>query len=413
MSGDPFASSRRFIRLRGILITSLVVLALLTGVYLLTRSLRSSLVIQGPTSDLTIKLNGNTVQGTSNANSLTVPVIAGQYRLEITRPSYQTYTQDIRIPNGKTVVIRPVYTLAALDSGQVGEAGVQFVRSVPEQQAVFYLDKTSHQLYRMDTEAKSTVALPIGSDVSAITDIQWPKAGNVAIITTTQGMYLYSVPVYNFRLPQAEKIAGPEIVSAVWNPNDDQIAAALFLPNGERSLVIADKRLVAMSRKADLSGFTNPTLTWSPKGRYIAVLNHSDDSTQNNVWIYTLANGSFDPITSTGDILGFSFSPDDRKVLLERSGQQLSLRDLSDTKEVVMPMPGRVTEAAWKDGENFFLPSPTSSTLLLVGTSGVSQPLPHTLPVNGSELQSMWYFSASNALTFATSTAIYSLNLDQ
>ncbi|HSI20188.1 MAG TPA: WD40 repeat domain-containing protein [Verrucomicrobiae bacterium] len=409
MSAHPFAASKRALRIRGVLITSAVIIAAVSSIFLYTRSRQSTLILQVPQEAITIKLNGVTTKAKPTKQGLRVPVIAGQYKLEVSRPKYLPFSQDIRIPVGETITVRPVFTLAPISALQNESATVSFVRPLPDDNLVFYVGDSGTRLYRLETTTQSQVAVSERS-ISPIRDVQWPISGDVAMVTRNDGVYLLEMPKFDFRTQRFDKVAELEVVSPVWDPNDDRVAAALMRANGERSLILSDKRFTTMERKADMTGFTNPKVVWSPGSRFIAVLNQSVDASQNNVWIYNLVNGNFVPATDTGNVRSVSFSPDERTLLLERDNLALSLRDLATGKETAIATAGTVATAAWKTSNTFYLPEPTSNSLIQYNLQGNSRKIPYTLP-STSPVQGMFYFERSDSLVFYTEKAVYTVSM--
>lgn len=405
---DPFAASRRALRLKTILLTSGVTVALLAGIFLYTRSRQSLLLVTAP-ADSAVTLNSASVASTYKNQQFRIRVIAGQYRLQVTRPNYLPYVQDVNIPVGKTVALRPVFTLMPVTSEQAGGEGIAFVRPLPDRNLVFYLGDGGTRLYRVDTTTQTQVAVSERS-LARITGVEWPDRADVAIITRADGVYLFEVPKFDFQNQRFERVAGTEIVSPVWDPTGERVASALFLPNGERSLILSDKRFTSLDRRADLSGFTNPRLTWSPDGRFIAVLNRSSDPAQNNVWILTLASGDFVPVTEGGDVVAVSFSPDEASLLLEKRGQRLVTHQLVDGTQHTLATPGTVQTTAWKDGDTLYLPEPGSNVLIKTTRAGTESRVPYTLPATRA-LLGLTYFDDPESLIFYTEQAVYTVSV--
>jgi hypothetical protein len=408
MSGvDPFAGSRRSLKVRTIVITSVIVVAAVLGIFFFVRSRQSTLIIQSPVEGMTVALNGAPTSGTTTTDGLRIPIIAGQYRLTITRPNYLPFQEDVRIPVGTTLRVRPVFTLMPIASEQTNQGGIQFARAIPDRNLVFYLGDSGTRIYRYDAKNQTQLAASERS-VAPITDIQWPQAADVALITRRDGVYLLEMPKYDFRTQRFDKVGGSEYLSPVWDPNRDRVAAALFLPNGERSLILADKRFTNLERRADLTGFTNPLLVWSPDSRFIAVVNRSQDTTQNNVWLYSLENGDFVPLTNSGEIVAVRFNPSERTLLIERTGQRLSLRDLASIDERAVTAAGTVAQTAWRDATSFYLPEAGTQNLLLISTNASRRQVPYTLP-SADTIQSLSYFNDGGTLILTTTKAVYTV----
>jgi hypothetical protein len=407
-AGDPFASSKRSLKLRSVLLVGGAVLLLVGSVYFYSRSRRSAILIQTQPNGVTVTINNQEVAFRRERNAILVPVIAGQYRLEVTKPNHVPFVQDVRVPVGETVRIRPVFTLVPETVERTNQGGISFVRPVLEEGVVYYVGDNGTRFYRMNTATQQTYPISERS-VRSIQDIQWPRRADVALIRRDDGVYLFEVPLFDFRTQRLDKVAGNEFLSPVWDPKSERVASALFLPTGERSLVTSDKRFTTLSRKAELTGFTNPKLVWSPDSRFIAVINRSSQQDQNHAWIYNLATGDFDRITANGSVVDVSFSPDESHLLIERANQQLSVRPLGDQNEFPVSISGTVATAAWH-GSHFYLPTQVNG-LARVTTTGRVSYVPFALP-NTHPIQSLLYFPTEQVLVAATNRSVYTISME-
>jgi hypothetical protein len=412
VGANPFAAGRRSNKLRLILISSAVILLLILGFFFYTRSRQSSLLIQAPAEGLTIALNGQTVTPQVVSQGLFIPVYAGQYRLQIDKTGNLPYIQDIKITAGEQVAIRPVFTLLPTASQSPGQ-GISFVRPSPDQKYVYYLGDNGTRLYRTDTS--SHISIPLTEKpLQGVTDIQWSSDPNVALITQADGVYLQEVPKFDFRNQRFVKIAGPELISPVWDPNGTtRIAAGYFTASGEHRLILADKVLDTLDRKSDLNGFTNPKLVWSPNSDYLAIINRSVDANQNNLWIYKLSDGSFRSLTNNGSVIDALFNPDASKLLVEMSEASGNvLRSITiETGEISSTSTtGVARKAAWKNNDSFFLPEDTGTALVLHHLNGAAERVPYSLP-DALTVEGMFYFESNQTLVFYTQTAVYTVSL--
>jgi hypothetical protein len=405
-SSDPFSASKRLLKLRTVALTALAVLLLALGWFWYSRSQQSAILIQGSFSDIQLTLNGRSVTGTATSAGINLPVVAGSYRLEVIRSGYASYAQDVRVAVGETATIRPLFTLLPSSTSEA-TGDLHFVRPVPSQNLVFYLGDAGTRLYRYDTRAKEITAVSERS-LSNITDVQWPTRSDVALITRGDGVYLLEVPKFDFRTQHFERVAGTEYVSPVWEPGAERIAAALITPGGERSLVLTDKRFQTVRRVADLTGFTNPKVSWSPGGKYLLVRNQAPDSSQDNVWVYSLVRATFQPITSEGGVTGARMNPADDTVLLAR-GEKLSFRALSDPNEQAIQQNADIQRAAWSPSGKLYLSTP-SGELFRIGTDGTAANVPFSLEPQGT-VEGLFAFDDPAALIFYTEQAVYSVDL--
>ena len=412
---NPFAKSRRVVAVRGIVIWSIVVLLITGGLFLFTRSQQSNILILGSSTDVSVAINGQNVQVTKDPRGIILPIYAGKYHIQITRPDNEQFIADVTVASGTTLAIRPTFTLYPPNSGSgtgKGIGSIEYVRSSPDQKELYYLGDNRSRLYRMEIATKSIVPLT-ELPLSGVTDVEWSTDPNVAIVVQTDGTFLQELPSYDFSTQRLVKVGGTDILSPVWDPtNSNRIAAAYFNSAGEKSLVLTDKHFATLIRKADLSTFTNPKLVWSPDSKYIAVINRSSNAAENNLWIYTLASGDFRAVTSSGSVLNASFSPQSNDLLYETLvGTEHQINVLQTATGNVLSTQvtnTTVQETAWKDDASFYTTGTTDNTLVLHTLAGGSENVSYS-GSSGNVLSGIFYFAASQTLVFYTNTTVYTV----
>jgi serine/threonine-protein kinase len=114
---------------------------------------------------------------------------------------------------------------------------------------------------------------------------------------------------------------------------------ALIDAVGVRPLSSDDRTLVAPQ---PFSG----TVRYSPDGRRIAVnvVEDRSDTTTSNVWILDVANQSFSPLTTRGDVLGPEWTPDGKRLVFIKwfgrdGGIWWKAADGSDSAEALLRLP--------------------------------------------------------------------------
>jgi Eukaryotic translation initiation factor eIF2A len=409
-NANPFAKGQRRARILTISIWGSIIVLIAGGYFAYTRSQQSSIVIVGLTIDASITLNGRIPNQVSDPRGIKLPVYAGRYRLAITRSDRLPFSQDITVPTGQTLVVRPVFGLYPSASGDVS-GNIDFVRPTPDGKAVYYLGSNRSELFRMETSNQVSIPITTGP-LGAISDVEWSSDPEVSLIVTPQGTALREITSYDFSTQRTVQVAGTEVLSPVWDPtNNQRIAAALFTKQGERSLVLSDRHFTQVDRKASLTGFNDPLLTWSPDGRYIGVIDRNPDASRNNLWVYTLADSSFRQLTKGGYVLGARFSPTGTSVVystLTNGSSHLGAALVSDGTPYPLTMDGDVSQVAWKDNSSFYLPD--GSSMRTVSVQGTVDTLPYTGP-DITHITTMFYFADQKIIVFATSSAIYTVDL--
>lgn len=382
------------------------------GFYLYLNSQQTGILILDGSDSLTVRLNGRHVQTQKQPRGLFVPVYSGTYRIQIEKPDYQDFISDVTTAPGNIAEIRPAFTLVPSLKEAVGDA-VDFVQPSLDEKYVYYLGDFRQRLYRFDVAAQQSVALT-RTALQGVLDVQWGKNPEVALIVQRDGTYLHEIPTFDFKNQIFQKVAGPEIVSPVWDPqNTDRVGAAYISERGERSLVTADKRFSTVKRLTSLEGIPKPAVSWSPDGNFLLIRGDDGNPQLNNLWLYRLENGQFTQLTTTGGVVRAVVNPDATKILIETSlasGLQRSVLTISDMSTTQLPtstFPGTTT---WKDANSFFEPGQDGS-LRLVSLSGDTKNYPILLP-NPEQIISLFYVATEKRLVFATTTAVYSIDMN-
>lgn len=404
---DPFAQKKQrqqFLIIGGAL--GLVVI-LAVGFFLYTRSQQTGIIIVDGDANLTITLNGRAAATEKISSGYHIPLYAGQYRLRIEKPGFAAFQQDVLTIPGSELTVRPVFPILPTSQSAAG-ATINYVRLSPDQKIVYYLGDSRQRLYRYNVDSQVTIPLTDRA-LSGVQDVQWSSDPNIALITQSDGIYLHEIPRFDFENQLYTKVAGPEVVSPVWDPNDTtRIAAALITAGGERSLVLANKQFTTIRRLASLGNLPQPKIIWSPNSDYILLFGRSSVPTQNNAWLYKLADGSLIQITTNGGITDASFTPDSSGIALESTG--LQLYSIADAKLNTLQAKGPLSHIAWRDSQSFYRANPDNHSLTLQSLDGSSMQIPIDLP-NIEPIQGMFSFSDGQKIIFFSATAVYTVGV--
>jgi hypothetical protein len=382
------------------------------GFYLYLRSQETGILILDGTSQLTVSLNGRQVKTQEQARGLFVPVYAGNYRLQIEKAAYQPFITDVTTDPGTITELRPAFALVPSLKEAVGDA-VDFVQPSFDEQYVYYLGDFRQRLYRYNVVSQTSTPLT-RENLRGVQDVQWGSNPEVALIVQANGTYLHEVPTFDFKNQIFDRVAGPEVISPVWDPvNADRVAAAYITPGGERSLVTADKRFSKIDRLKSLEGIPEPTVSWSPDGNFLLLRGNGPTDSLNNLWLYTMANGQLQQLTTSGSIVRAVFNPTSEKILFESAvagGLQRSVLTLADLSTLQMSSSNAKGIMAWRDGDRFFEPNEDGS-LQLVTIGGGTTTYQVTLP-DPEAITSLFYVATHKRLVFSTPSAVYSIDLE-
>lgn len=388
------------------------------GYYTFTSS-RGGILVLDTSPDIELLVNGQKAIIQKDSRGMFVSAYPGIYRLKLTKANYQPFSLDVTVGRGEVVGVRPAYVLLP-NSQETDVSTIDYVSSSADQKSLLYLGNNRQTIYRYDIAQNQQIPLT-DQPLRNVNDIQWSTDPTVALITMGGSAYLHEIPTYDFHDQILLRLGGGELISPIWDPSNDQrLAFAYFTPTGERSLIFADKNLKSLTRKADLSQFTNPKLVWSDDSQYIAIINHASNPADNDLWIYTTADGTLNKITIGGGLQNATFSPDGRWILYQTASNEasnpfhatLTLSKPDGTNKMALSVPGTVAQAAWKDASSFFLPDIDHNALVLHSVDGSVQTIPFSLS-DTVNIQGMTYFVKSNKLVFYTHQAIYTVDLSQ
>ncbi len=414
-TAHPFKQKRQSRHIIMLSIAAAVIVLAVSFFFLYLRSQKTGILILEPTPDLTVLLNGRAAVTEKNERGIYIPLYAGQYRIQLDKPGYLPFVQDIKANPGTLLELRPAFTLLPSVQETVG-ATIDFVRPSADKRSVYYLGQFRQRLFRLEVANQTTVPLT-DQPLSGVSDVQWGINPNVALITQTDGTFLHEIPRFNFQNQIYTKIGGTEIISAVWDPNNsERIAAAYFTSSGEKSLVLANKQFTEITRVASLPAVPTPKLAWSPDSYYLLLIGRSADFAVQNLWTYRLDNGELKQVTTEGGLRDARFSPDSKRILFEKRDQTgkitRGLYNLEDGSTQAIDGDITLNKTAWKDASNFYEPGPDNQSLVLRNLNGTSERTSLSLP-QGESIENMFYFEDPATVIMATRTAVYTVSLEK
>ena len=414
---SPFAAgakrNRRLIIIGAIAGGFLLIGALLFAVM---NSRKGGIIIpeQNP-SGWVIRLNNRIVKPKQQSAGLFISAYPGTYRLIITKPDFQPFVKDITVGKNQNVTVRPVFALLPKES-RAGTFSIDYVRPSADQKSLFYLGDKKF-IYRMHIADRKPVQITT-TPLNGVRDVQWSGNPDVALVSDSQGALLQEIPEYDFHQQQQIRLGGTEIISPVWDPNDSRRFAAAYAPSsGERSLIFSTKPFDQFNRQLDISSLTNPKLVWAPDSNSIALINRSPDYAKNDIWLFRTVDGSLTQLTHSGNVTDASFSPSSDTLVYEtvaNAGSQvdpaLNAIKADGSQSKALGINGRVAQAAWRDGNSFFLPDNKSNRLSVYTMDGKKQDLSFAFDA-ANAVQGMFYFAQSKTLIFYTKDTLYTVNL--
>ena len=408
--GDPFAKRAKVDRRkRLVFVVSGGLLVIGIFVFVTWLGTRGGILILEPSSDFTVSLNGNKTNLQTRKDGVFISTNPGLYRLELSKPGFAPFGATVDIGRGQTVQIRPIYSVLPK---QIREAGgsVAFVRESQDQKRIFYLGNNRQTIYQVLIANQQQIPITL-QPLLGVKDIEWSDAPNLALVVQGDGTYLQEIPVYDFTNQIKTKIAGLEIGSPVWDPNDQNRIAFTYQPgNGEHSLVLSDIHISSLDRKADITSLPDPKLVWAPNSNFILLIPHGGTANQHDLWRYSTVDGSMKRLSSGGNVGSASVSPDSGTIIYEQGGDLKTVKP-DGSGESDLRLKANTMQVAWRDSESFYLPDNSANTLNIVGLNGKKEMLPFSFP--DTAIQGMNYFTTNHTLVFYTDSSIFLADLSK
>lgn len=418
-AANPFTEKRKRRHLATVVIATVALAVIAVTVFFVLRSQRSGILLLEEPGTVTIKINGRDVIGQEHSEGIYLPLYAGRYRIQVEKEGYQPFVQDVETQPGTLVRIQPAYALIPWTEESPWAGGIEFVRPSRDERSVYFLGDYRQRLFRLEV-ANQTVIPLTDNPLSRVIDVQWGENPDVALIVQTSGTYLHEIPLFDFQNQIFDQVAGPEVISPVWDPkNSGRLAAAYFPATGEQSLIVADKRFNNIQRLVFLDGrVPHPKVQWSADGRFLLVLGRSDNPGLQNIWLYTMENGDFRQLTSNGSVADARITPDGKGVLyaaVDRSGTRtrhyLNLENNSVTN---VEGDGQLERTAWRDASAFYEPAPDGSGVLVrnVSDGAIRSKIAVSLPQNEA-IRTVLAYHSPPRIILATDTAVYTVNAEE
>lgn len=259
-------------------------------------------------ANATVSINGQTVTART-----AIKLAPGNYTLRVAADGYLPTQENIslRVSDRRQIPI----TLRQIPSPIPFVGSVQYPALTAGGQAIVYLGLNGQQFSRVNTtlgaDGKPVVQAISDPRFNNITNVVWSPDQSLAVIQTSDGStQLFDFKRYDF-VSQELRPIGTDLRSIVWSPDGQSLVAFESTPAGDRSLIRWNVSTGQSERLVDLRSLqlTNPTLAWSPDGRWISL-------TENNLFLYDTTTRTVQQVSGTTKISAASWSPDSKHILL-------------------------------------------------------------------------------------------------
>lgn len=289
------------------------------------------------------------ISGQPIAAGTPIKLSPGTYNIEVSSEGYLTTTQSVGL--GVSQVIDLAIELRQIPTIQTFTGGVKFPTMTTDGGNILYLGRDGKQFFKVSTnlDASGNAKVdPITTErFSDIKSVYWSADRSLVLYQTNAGATkLFDFKRYDF-LSQEEKDFGSTIKNLTWNPSENQFIAFESTTGGDRSLIRKNILSDQTDRLIDLRAYnlTNPSLSWSPDGRTVAVL-------ENALYLFDINTRSLKQIADTTNVKNASWAPESDKLLLEFDGS-LSILTIADSAIAKLDIGNSIVKSTWtKDGQH-------------------------------------------------------------
>lgn len=303
-----------------------LIAVVLAAVFLIWLLSRSTLAISVMPENAIVTINNRPLQQ-NTAGDIKTTLSPGTYTLKVEADGYVSQIKEITLRRARTLKIDVNLDKApepyTISSENNPAKNVQFLSPADDFNTIFYLADDGSTFYKakfnvnsdgnIETVYNRAISNP---PLSGIQSVIWSPKKDAAILKKGTSAYFFDFQKYNF-VSQEEKKYSDNVGDIAWSPDDSKIAYYYAPPNGEKSLIFADKTNSEVTRVANLAemNINNPYLAWSPNSEWLIVIPRNASYETNKIYLFNAYTRSFKTISDTGNNLEAKFSPDGSKII--------------------------------------------------------------------------------------------------
>ena len=200
----------------------------------------------------------------------------GKHTLKIEADDYIGYKEEIDLKRGRNYSKK--ITLAKAPSPT--EISAEVKNFAVKNDQIFYQSSKDDLIYRTVTNRNENGSIEIKENqaitskpITNVDKIIWSPDKNLLLLKRGTTVNLFDFKKYDF-VNQKETPYGENIGDIVWAPDDSRIAYYYAPPNGEKSIIFANKTNETKYRVANLAelGISNPYLAFSPNSEWLLMI---------------------------------------------------------------------------------------------------------------------------------------------
>jgi hypothetical protein len=373
---------KHLLRTRLLIVGSLVILSLF--IYL-AFFLRAKIVIEVAPQNSVVTIDNKPIALKDGKANFSTNL--GKHTLRVETDNYIGFKEEINLKRGnnysKQIILQKAPVPIEIGGGSA------------------YIAMNDNNIFYQNTDDKLIYMAKIkfGSDGQAIIESRqsitsepivnvdnliWSPSKELALLKRGSTISRLEFKKFDF-VGQNETPFGSNIGDIIWSPDNTRVAYYYAPPEGEKSLMFADKSNGDLKRVLNFAelGIDNPYLAFSPDSQWIAIIPRNKNFDENKLYVLNVYSKELRAITDTGNQKEAMFSADSQQIIystFSANPQNQTQRELfviktdgSESKS--LGFAARATSARyWSDPKKIFLlrNSESSKLILLDLASGKS-----------------------------------------
>lgn len=360
--------------LRMIIIGFFVLISLL--IYLLF-FIRGKVTVEVVPTSAVVSLDNK--PGNFSNGSVSFLASLGKHTLKVEADDYIGYKEEIDLKRGRNYSKK--ITLAKAPSPT--EINPEVKNFAVKNDQIFYQSSRDDLIYRTVINRNENGSIEIKENqaitskpITNVDKIIWSPDKNLLLLKRGTTVNLFDFKKYDF-VNQKETPYGENIGDIVWAPDDSRIAYYYAPPNGEKSIIFANKTNETKYRVANLAelGISNPYLAFSPNSEWLLMIPRNKNFQENKIYLINVFTKTVQQIDSTGDQKEAVFTADSKRIIFstysaDRNNpynQTLSIMDLDGQNKKSLKVNGAASMIRyWSEPGKIFLPRSGDSSKLVL-----------------------------------------------
>jgi len=351
----------------------------------------------------------------------------GDHTVKIESDGYIGTTREITFKRGFTTKLD--VSLKEMPKQELLESSGKFLSRGKESNEFLYLGNGGTTLIRATVNSDNNGGLTISKQaltdkrLSGISEIVWSPNNDLALFRVGDRINIFDFQKYDF-VNQTETLFGQNIGSFAWAPDNSKIAYYYAPPGGEKSLIFSNFDNSEQTRFLNLNDdnlkIEDPLLKWSPDSRWLLLIPRGKQYDQNKIYLLDTYSKLIKVLTTNGDQINASFSPDGSKIVystysFDISGGApylLSIMDQNGENQRSLGLRVDLDKTIWDiDSKNLILTTTNSqldTNYISVYNTGTVQKNSDFLSLSGNQKVLLLQISSDGKIiTYQTGNGIY------